>query len=83
MFFFIVILTKRLIDLNFYESYFFFVSFRNTQLLVEKRTHDIPDDLTIPTRRPLSRIEDLIEKRKSNRGLTPTVTPITKRRSQS
>ena len=56
--------------------------FRNTQLLVEKKTHDIPDDSTVVMRRPLSRLEDLIEKRKSNRGLTPTVTP-TKRRSQS
>jgi len=51
-------------------------------LLVERRTHDIPDDSTTKTRRPLSRIEDLIDKRKANRGLTPTVTP-TKRRSQS
>lgn len=58
------------------------VRFRNTQLLVERKTHDIPDDSTVVMRRPLSRLEDLIEKRKSNRGLTPTVTP-TKRRSQS
>jgi hypothetical protein len=56
--------------------------FRNIQLSVEKRTHDIPDDSTVRTRRPLSRIEDLIDKRKTNRGLTPTVIP-TKRRSQS
>ncbi|CAF3047800.1 unnamed protein product [Rotaria sp. Silwood2] len=44
---------------------------------------DIPDDsITVTNRRPLSRIEDLIDKRKTNRGLTPTVTP-TKKRSQS
>jgi hypothetical protein len=73
--------------INFFEFFnkkkknFFFV-FRNIQLLVERRTHDIPDDSTVTIRRPLSRIEDLIEKRKANRGLTPTVTP-NKRRSQS
>jgi hypothetical protein len=50
-------------------------------LLVEKRTQDIPDDAGI-NRRTLSRIEDLIDKRKTNRGLTPTATP-TKKRSQS
>ena len=61
---------------------FSFVSFRNTQLLIEKKTQDILDDGTVIRRRPLSRIEDLIDKRKSNRGLTPTVTP-TKKRSQS
>ncbi|CAF3654784.1 unnamed protein product [Rotaria sp. Silwood1] len=55
----------------------------NTPLLIEKKTLDIPDDsTTITNRRPLSRIEDLIDKRKTNRGLTPTVTP-TKKRSQS
>ncbi|CAF0847252.1 unnamed protein product [Rotaria sordida] len=44
---------------------------------------DTPDDsTTVTNRRPLSRIEDLIDKRKTNRGLTPTVTPI-KKRSQS
>ncbi|CAF3703241.1 unnamed protein product [Rotaria sp. Silwood1] len=49
----------------------------------QKKTLDIPDDsTTITNRRPLSRIEDLIDKRKTNRGLTPTVTP-TKKRSQS
>ncbi len=57
-------------------------SFRNLRLSFERRTHDIPDDSTVKTRRPLSRIEDLIDKRKTNRGLTPTVTP-TKQRSQS
>jgi hypothetical protein len=57
--------------------------FRNTQLLVERRTRDIPDESTTTTNsRPLSRLEDLIDKRKTNRGLTPTVTP-TKKRSQS
>ena len=56
--------------------------FRNYHLSVEKKTQDIPDDPTVVNRRPLSRIEDLIDKRKANRGLTPTVTP-TKRRSQS
>ncbi|CAF3926013.1 unnamed protein product, partial [Adineta steineri] len=58
----------------------------NIQLSVEKRTHDIPDNSTVVHRRPLSRIEDLIDKRKTNRGLTPTPTPTvtpTKRRSQS
>lgn len=60
----------------------FFCIFRNIHLFVEKRTQDIPDDSTVTMRRPLSRIEDLIDKRKTNRGLTPTVTP-TKRRSQS
>jgi len=59
-----------------------FLLFRNTHLSVEKRTQDIPDDSTRTNCRPLSRIEDLIDKRKTNRGLTPTVTP-TKRRSQS
>jgi len=57
--------------------------FRNILSIVERRTQDTPDDSsTTVTRRPLSRIEDLIEKRKSNRGLTPSLTP-TKRRSQS
>jgi hypothetical protein len=56
--------------------------FRNMRLSFERRTHDIPDDSNVKTRRPLSRIEDLIDKRKTNRGLTPTVTP-TKKRSQS
>jgi hypothetical protein len=51
-------------------------------LLVERKTHDIPDDSTVITRRPLSRIEDLIDKRKTNRGLTPPITP-NKKRSQS
>ncbi|CAF0923074.1 unnamed protein product [Adineta ricciae] len=54
----------------------------NIQSSVEKRTLDIPDDSTVVQRRPLSRIEDLIDKRKTNRGLTPLSTP-TKRRSQS
>ena len=57
-------------------------SFRNIQSSVERKIPDIPDDSAVATRRPLSRIEDLIDKRKSNRGLTPTGTPH-KKRSQS
>ncbi|CAF2135278.1 unnamed protein product [Rotaria magnacalcarata] len=54
----------------------------NTPLSVEKKTHGTPDDSPVTNRRPLSRIEDLLDKRKTNRGLTPTLTP-TKQRSQS
>jgi hypothetical protein len=60
----------------------FFVLFRNSQLFVEKKIPDIPDDLTYNYRRPLSRVEDLIDKRKTNRGLTPPITQ-NKKRSQS
>jgi hypothetical protein len=55
---------------------------RSTQSLAEKKTQDTPDDTVTARRRPLSRIEDLIDKRKTNRGLTPEATP-TKKRSQS
>ncbi|CAF0786712.1 unnamed protein product, partial [Adineta ricciae] len=54
----------------------------NTQSYVERKTRDIPDDTIGTTRRPLSRIEALIDKRKTNRGLTPTGTSL-KKRSQS
>jgi hypothetical protein len=56
--------------------------FRNSQLSAEKKILDIPDDFIYTYRRPLSRVEDLIDKRKTNRGLTPPITP-NKKRSQS
>lgn len=58
------------------------VYFRNTQSYVERRIQEIPDDYLKPTRRSSSRVEDLIEKRKTNRGLTPSIIPY-KKRSQS
>ncbi|CAF2976328.1 unnamed protein product [Rotaria sp. Silwood2] len=54
----------------------------NTQLFVEKRIQEIPDDSLKISRRLTSRVEDLIERRKKNRGLTPTQIPY-KKRSQS
>ena len=46
--------------------------FRSTQLFVEKKIHEIQDDSKQVPLRPLSRAEDLMDKRKKNRGLTPT-----------
>ncbi|CAF1112303.1 unnamed protein product [Adineta steineri] len=54
----------------------------NTQLYTEKKILDIPDDSIETSQRSLSRIEALIDKRKKNHGLTPTINQ-TKKRSQS
>ncbi|CAF0999006.1 unnamed protein product [Adineta steineri] len=54
----------------------------NTLLYTEKKILDIPDDSIETSQRSLSRIEALIDKRKKNHGLTPTINQ-TKKRSQS
>ncbi|CAF1113411.1 unnamed protein product [Rotaria sordida] len=54
----------------------------NIQLFIEKKIQEIPDDTLKISRRLTSRVEDLIERRKKNRGLTPTQISY-KKRSQS
>lgn len=52
---------------------------RNSQSSTEKKILDTPDETPPSHRRALSRVEHLIDKRKSNRGLTPPLTPTEKR----
>ncbi|CAF1666038.1 unnamed protein product [Rotaria sordida] len=61
---------------------FLFCYCRNIQLFIEKKIQEIPDDTLKISRRLTSRVEDLIERRKKNRGLTPTQISY-KKRSQS